>query len=78
MSEQSTDIPWITDKPPNEEWVEVIDGDQILVVMAFYGRDGYRPHWIGKDGSCYDPESFTRWRRNSETCPVKEPVDEAA
>ena len=55
---------WQTGKPPNETWVEVEDaGGAIIVVQAFYGRDGYRPHWRAYDGSAhYEPSAFRRWR----------------
>lgn len=56
-------------KPPNEVWVEVKDysnciGDTYTVVeaMAFYGRDGYKPHWQLRDGTCCSPSRFNSWR----------------
>jgi len=49
--------------PPNEKLVEVENGNEIIRVMAFYGRDGYRPHWQTKDGSTqWDVTAFNRWR----------------
>lgn len=54
---------WQTTKPPNEEIVEVQDGGRIIRVMAFYGRDGYRPHWRSEDGNTFwEPAAFTKWR----------------
>ena len=55
---------WQTGKPPNEVDVEVEDEDgEILVAHAFYGRDGYLPHWESADGSTlWSPSAFTRWR----------------
>jgi len=61
--------PWQNEKPPNEVWVEVWDGEQVITAMAFYGRDGYRPHWQLPDGSCCDPSRFGRWRPILETPP---------
>ena len=34
---------WQTTTPPNETLVEVENEGEIIKVMAFYGRDGYRP-----------------------------------
>lgn len=54
---------WVIDRrPPNEIWVEVKDGDKIIEAMAFYGRDGYLPHWQTRDGSCYEQRAFREWR----------------
>lgn len=54
---------WQTAAPPNETLVEVEDGDNIIQVMAFYGRDGYRPHWTTEDGgTTWDVTAFKRWR----------------
>ena len=52
-------------KPPNEQWVEVLDGECVREAMAFYGRDGYRPHWILRDGMCCHPNRFLRWRHRT-------------
>jgi hypothetical protein len=56
---------WETGQPPNEEIVEVLDDDgTVLEAAAFYGRDGYLPHWQSADGNTrWDPERFTKWRR---------------
>ena len=57
--------PWQTGKPPNEVVVEgeCPDTKTILRVKAFYGRDGYRPHWRSEDeGTYYSPHYFSRWR----------------
>jgi hypothetical protein len=53
---------WRSDRPPNEEWVEVKDGETIVEAMAFYGRDGWQPHWRTKDGKQYLPTHFREWR----------------
>lgn len=56
---------WQNTKPPNEVWVEVEDPitNEIIVVQAFYGRDGYRPHWRSKDeGTVWSVSTFSRWR----------------
>ena len=54
---------WQTSQPPNEVLVEVEEGKKIIRVMAFYGRDGTRPHWRTKNGSRAWPVSaFSRWR----------------
>ena len=53
---------WRSDRPPNETWVEVLDGESTVEAMAFYGRDGYRPHWQLRDGTCCDPSTFSQWR----------------
>lgn len=49
-------------KPPNETWVQVKDGDSVIEAMAFFGRDGYRPHWQLRDGTCCAPHRFNCWR----------------
>lgn len=56
---------WLMSKPPNEVLVEAEDADgQVHRVSAFWGRDGYRPHWRSEDGNThYDPSYFGRWRR---------------
>ena len=50
-------------KPPNETWVRVLDvsNDRLVEAMAFYGRDGYAPHWQLRDGSCCPPHKFKSW-----------------
>ena len=54
---------WNTGRPPNEKLVEVEDGDKIIQVMAFFGRDGYRPHWTNEDRTkSWDVSAFRRWR----------------
>jgi hypothetical protein len=53
-------------KPPNETWVEVKDGEKVVEAMAYYGRDGYRPHWRLRDGTCCHPSRFSRWREIEE------------
>lgn len=53
---------WRSDKPPNETWVQVMDGENIVEAMAFFGRDGYRPHWRLRNESFCHPSRFTRWR----------------
>jgi hypothetical protein len=58
---------WNYGKPPNETWVEVEDEDgTILIVQAFYGRDGYLPHWKGPDGSVWEVSAFSRWRNRDD------------
>ena len=52
----------VHEKPPNEKWVEVLDGDKVVEAMAFFGRDGTRPHWKLRDGSACHPSMFSRWR----------------
>lgn len=56
---------WQTGKPPNETPVEVEYEGNIITVEAFYGRDGYRPHWRNKEGTCWDVSAFRRWRHVS-------------
>ena len=56
------EVAWRNDKPPNERWVQVKDDNQVIEAMAFYGRDGYRPHWRLRDESCCHPSRFSRWR----------------
>ena len=51
-----------TIKPPNEIWVEVNSNGTILEAMAFHGRDGYKPHWRLRDGTCCHPSRFNSWR----------------
>ena len=57
-----TEMPWRTDRPPNETWVEVRDGETILEAKAFYGRDGYSPHWHLRDGGTVSHYAFSEWR----------------
>ena len=37
-------MPWRTDRPPNETWVEVRDGETIIEARAFYGGGRYTIH----------------------------------
>jgi len=53
---------WYTCKPPNQIPVEVELKGEIVVVEAFYGRDGYKPHWRHIDGRCWNVLAFSRWR----------------
>jgi len=54
---------WRTDEPPNEVVVEVKDGRKLIRAMAFYGRDGYRPHWRTPGGDTqWEPAAFKKWR----------------
>ena len=54
---------WNYGKPPNEIEVEVELGGQIIAVEAYYGRDGYLPHWRANGGDkCWGVEKFKRWR----------------
>ena len=53
---------WNYGKPPNETFVEVEKDGEIIQVEAFYGRDGYRPHWRNKNGDCWSVNAFERWR----------------
>lgn len=68
MSEQDITNEWRNDKPPNETWVEVMDGDDVIEAMAVFGRDGYLPHWRLRNESqsfaktfCH-PSRFNMWR----------------
>lgn len=55
---------WQTAKPPNEELVEVEYEGKVIQVMAYWGRDGSRPHWRTEDGGrCWPVEAFTQWRK---------------
>jgi hypothetical protein len=45
--------------------MEVEYEGKIIAVEAFYGRDGYRPHWRDKYGTCWDVSAFRRWRHVS-------------
>lgn len=59
----ASDNEWQTGRPPNEELVEVEWAGGIIEVMAFFGRDGYRPHWKTADGEqTWSVDSFSRWR----------------
>lgn len=51
---------WESGKPPNEEWVIVLDGTDIVEAMAYYGRDGSLPHWKLRDGSCLPADAFNK------------------
>lgn len=58
---------WTIAKPPNETLVEVEYEGQIIRVMAFFGRDGYRPHWRSEDETkTWHPSQFKSWRPISE------------
>jgi hypothetical protein len=58
---------WQVGKPPNETPVEVEHDGKIIIVEAFYGRDGYLPHWRTLDGStCWAPSRFKKWRISGE------------
>ena len=55
---------WKMSRPPNEEIVEVEKDGEIIRVMAFYGRDGYLPHWRTENDDCeWSMNAFKRWRR---------------
>lgn len=54
---------WQNGKPPNETLVEVEFCGEIIEVIAFFGRDGYLPHWRTLEGcTCWPPSEFRRWR----------------
>jgi len=54
---------WNYGKPPNEAEVEVELGGEMIVVEAYYGRDGSLPHWRSGGGDkCWPVEKFTKWR----------------
>lgn len=56
-------VEWQFGKPPNEVVVEVEYEGQIIEVMAFFGRDGYRPHWTDVDrNKSWSVNTFNRWR----------------
>lgn len=58
--------PWQSLPPPNEVIVEVELEGQVIEVMAYYGREGYRPHWRTANGSRFwGPEAFTLWRHKA-------------
>lgn len=60
---ETTEEPFINQKPPNEVWVEVIDPNgNVIEAIAHYGRDGYHPHWQLRDGSLHHPTRFKLWR----------------
>lgn len=60
--QQELNAIWQNEQPPNEIWIEVKDGDSVVEAMAFFGRDGYRPHWQLRDGTACHPSRFSRWR----------------
>ncbi len=62
MSERDDKEQWRNDKPPNEVWVAVKNGDEVLEAMAIYGRDGCLPHWRQRNGPAHHPSRFNRWR----------------
>jgi hypothetical protein len=57
-------------KPPNEIWVEVLDKSEVVEAMAFYGRDGYLPHWQLRNGTSCHPSRFNKWRHKKQINPV--------
>ncbi len=61
---------WKYEAPPNETLVEVELDGEIIQVMAYFGRDGVRPHWRSNDGKRHwAVDAFQRWR------PIKEGGD---
>lgn len=57
---------WQSLPPPNEVIVEVEHESRVIEVMAYYGREGSRPHWRTADGNRFwGPEAFTRWRHKA-------------
>lgn len=58
----ASDKEWAHDRPPNETPVEVEWKGNIIIVEAFYGRDGSLPHWRDKDGNCWPVSAFRRWK----------------
>ena len=62
-------IEWQNTIPPNEQIVEVeLDGN-ILKVIAFFGRDGYLPHWQTPDGrQSWPANKFDKWRPVNHSC----------
>lgn len=62
---------WQTKSPPNEVLVEAINEKtgEIQRVTAFWGRDGYRPHWRGENGIHYSVAYFIQWRYIDELRP---------
>lgn len=64
------ELSWSHNQPPNEEWVEVRDGDNVAIAQAFHGRDGYKPHWVLLDGKHVEPVAFREWRYNPRLCQV--------
>lgn len=55
---------WQYTKPSNEKLVEVEDENGTIIrVLAFWGRDGYLPHWRSEDNNIhYHPSAFKKWR----------------
>jgi len=52
---------WTRDKPPNGEWVEVRDGEQVLKARAMFIKDF--PHWEIAETLAKMPASkFREWR----------------
>ena len=62
-----TNHEWVSNSPPpNEEWVDVLSEDGVIIrAMAFYGRDGWRPHWRTEDGTSYSCDTFNIWRKSA-------------
>ena len=59
---KKTENEWNTGQPPNEKFVIVELNGKEMEVQAFYGRDGYRPHWKNRKGDCYAVSTFKRWK----------------
>ncbi len=55
-------LEWRSDKPPNEQWVEVKKGRHALKARAIWGRDGTLPHWEDCKWTCYPVSAFAQWR----------------
>ena len=66
MSDAASRGPWLDSRPPNEVVVEVELDGKIIEVLAYFGRDGSRPHWRTADGgTCWSVDTFTRWRHKA-------------
>lgn len=52
---------WQFGKPPHDTFVTVELDGKLVRAKAVWGGDGYRPHWRTEDGTCYPPETFSRW-----------------
>ena len=61
---------WQYGPPPNEKLVEVEHEGKYIRVKAFYGRDGYRPHWLSElGGTSWSVDYFKRWRHIESEAP---------
>ena len=60
---QAVVMPWNLSRPPNDVWIEAESPNGLTyTAKAVYGGDGVRAHWEFQDGTCLEPDTFSKWR----------------